>query len=323
MFCQKCGAEALSSQRFCGSCGADLSAQGKSSRLSKVIIAVVIVLFAFVFLRLAISSLEVGTEQSSLGDTNVTSADPNTATQTEAPKLKSPSPLPSSQATPAQETSTENEQAAPGDQGSTNFGADPLIAEPVDKYQPCAEATGPLPMSEQFDYSGLPSDEWQTFFLFSDSGVDAYVLRVGKSPSAIYLWRVVLVFQGDWARREQLAKYLDLLAAPPGAIYVPPGLWYGRNGSNDDEPPDWQAVADFKYAIFSMDWMTEENPGQPSIAQVHMYAPLKCHSWTQPGQAPTSEIGMIAFGPPFPPVAPDSVLYKAAIDMNKVASRGK
>jgi hypothetical protein len=231
---------------------------------------------------------------------------------------------PAERSVPPQTGGEQNGPPLPGGARSrvTNFGEDPLIGEPVDKYQPCAAATGSLRVPEQVDLGGvpdmlisLPSTGWKSFFLFSKSGIDAYAIRYSDG-----VWNVLLVFQDDLVRREQLAKYLDLLNVPKGLIYLPPGMWFGRSGPSSGGTADWPAVADFKYATFSMEWVTETNPGQPSVLEERLYAPLACYSWTHSGQAPTSEIGMIAFPPPLPPVPPDSVLYMAAIDMNKIAS---
>ncbi len=331
MFCPSCGAQCEEADRFCGACGITLSSRGVPQvpkRKPGHVAIWTLGTAGLLLLAACIWSLA-----SVASHTKAPVAQPNVQAGVAGPLAAAPARVgrgPGS-ASPAN-----------GGGGQTNFDVDPLLGEPVDKDAPCAEAAGHIEVPGQIhleQYGDEVTDlvdleDVGMVHLFSDDGTDVYALVVRGTDGQGYFgsfltgFEVLEVYQDDEVREERLAAFIDM---SPNAVNPIPGqpdpvLWLGSSpdsgtylstGSPNDVP-DWNAVADLKYAVFVL--APDPDTGEPSVVRGALYAPFDCYSHrSSTDTVPSSQIGEVVAGQEWIPAeALDPLLYEAFTDILKL-----
>jgi hypothetical protein len=176
--------------------------------------------------------------------------------------------------------------------------------DPVDVYQPCAQAAQTLRVPDQIDldepgdFSSPKEPPPQFTFLFSEHGTDVYAVRTNRFGPAGYDRLALLVFQDDKTRRDVLRGYIA-----SGLV-----KWaYSDTGAQD-----WKPIVNFKYVTLDFKWFRRETGLEPSIISAEFYTPPDCNSVSEPrGARPSSLIG-VYMNARFSPLPHDSVRYRAA-----------
>ncbi len=183
-------------------------------------------------------------------------------------------------------------------------------SSPVDSYTPCAKATQRLnvPADIHLDGPGVerPGHQWKLSFIFSQDGIDAYVVQTGER------WSVLLIFQDEKVRREQL-RY----AVNSGLISW---MYFQTNLGRQN----WKPIADLKYVRMEFSWLGDSDNQQIFLNYAEYFAPLECDSLTTfPNTMPSSLLGNYLNISPSTPLPTNSLAYKAAVEMDKARAEDR